>query len=275
MISGLIQFAMRQRILVLFVAALLLVWGAISFTQLPIEAYPDVMNAQVVIITQWPGHAAEEIEKQVTIPLEISLYAVPHISALRSRSLFGLSAVYLTFDDDTNDYFAREQVNQALVGTNLPAGLQPGMQPMESAAGEVMRYIVTGNVPLKKLKEIQDWTLYREFHQVPGVADVAIFGGTTKEYQIQLDRRKLQNYGITVQQVEQAITNSNANGGGNYIARGSENYIIRGIGLLKGRGSGISERSVIVAGNAAEFQYWSTISELCARDICLGSAKSV
>src|SRR5580700_6925994 len=233
MISSLIQFAMRQRILVLFVAGLLLVWGAISFTQLPIEAYPDVMNAQVVIVTQWPGHAAEEIEKQVTIPLEISLYSVPHITALRSRSLFGLSAVYLTFDDDTNDYFAREQVNQALVGTNLPAGLQPSMQPMESAAGEVMRYIVTGNVPLKKLKEIQDWTLFREFHQVPGVADVAIFGGTTKEYQIQLDRRKLQNYGITMQQVEQAITNSNANGGGNYVTRGSENDIIRGIGLLK------------------------------------------
>jgi len=233
MVNGLIQFAMRQRIMVLFVALALLVWGGFSFTQLPIEAYPDVMNAQVIVITQWPGHAAEEIEKQVTIPLEISLYAVPHITALRSRSLFGLSAIYLTFDDDSNDYFAREQVNQALGGTSLPAGLQPAMQPMESAAGEVMRYVVTGNVPLKKLKEIQDWTLFREFHQVPGVADVASFGGTTKEYQIQLDRRKLSNYGITVQQVETAITNSNANGGGNYIARGSENLIIRGIGLLK------------------------------------------
>jgi cobalt-zinc-cadmium resistance protein CzcA len=224
---------MRQRLLVLFGACVLLAWGAYSFTQLPIEAYPDVMNTQVIVITQWPGHAAEEIEKQVTIPLEISLYAVPHITSLRSRSLFGLSAIYLTFDDDVNDYFAREQVNQALNGTTLPAGLQATMQPMESAAGEVMRYVVTGNVPLKKLKEIQDWTLYREFHQVPGLADVATFGGTTKEYQVQLDRRKLQNYGVSVQQVEQAIANSNANGGGNYISRGSENYIIRGIGLLK------------------------------------------
>ncbi len=233
MVNKLIQFAMRQRILVLFVALALLVWGAFSFSQLPIEAYPDVMNAQVIVVTQWPGHAAEEMEKQVTIPLEISLYSVPHITALRSRSLFGLSAIYLTFDDDSNDYFAREQVNQALSGTNLPSGLQPSMQPMTSAAGEVMRYVVTGNVSLKKLKEIQDWTLFREFHQVPGVADVAIFGGTTKEYQIQLDRRKLSNYGVTVQQVEQAVSNSNSNGGGNYIARGSENYIIRGIGLLK------------------------------------------
>src|SRR5579862_6741243 len=109
MINRLIYFSMRQRILVLFVGIVLLAWGAYSFTRLPIEAYPDVMNTQVIVITQWPGHAAEEIEKQVTIPLEISLYSVPHISSLRSRSLFGLSAVYLTFDDDTDDYFAREQ----------------------------------------------------------------------------------------------------------------------------------------------------------------------
>lgn len=233
MIIVLIRFVMRQRVFVIFAAGLLLAWGALSWTQLPIEAYPDVMNTEVVVVTQWPGHAAEEIEKQVTIPLEISLYSVPHITSLRSRSLFGLSAIYLTFDDGVNDYFAREQVNEALNGTSLPAGLQPSMQPMESAAGEIMRYIVTGPLPITKLKEIQDWTLNREFHSVPGVADVAIFGGTTKEYQIQLDRRKLENYGVTVQQLEQAVTSSNANGGGNYISRGSENYIIRGIGLLK------------------------------------------
>jgi len=224
---------MRQRVLVLFVGGVLLAWGAYSFTQLPIEAYPDVMNTQVIVITQWPGHAAEEMEKQVTIPIEISLYAVPHVTSLRSRSLFGLSAIYLTFDDTVDDYFAREQVNENMSGATLPNGLQPGMQPMESAAGEVMRYIVTGNVPLKKLKEIQDWTLNREMLSVPGVVDTAIFGGTTKEYQIQMDRRKLANYGVTVAQVETAINNSNANGGGNYIARGSENYVIRGIGLLK------------------------------------------
>jgi heavy metal efflux system protein len=233
MINQIIHLSMRQRVLVLFVGMLLLSWGAYSFTQLPIEAYPDVMNTQVIVITQWPGHAAEEMEKQVTIPLEISLYAVPHVTSLRSRSLFGLSAIYMTFDDNVDDYFAREQVNEAMSGATLPNGLQPGMQPMESAAGEVMRFIVTGNVPLKKLKEIQDWTLNREFLSVPGVVDTAIFGGTTKEYQIQLDRRKLDNYGITVAQVENAINNSNANGGGNYIARGSENYVIRGIGLLK------------------------------------------
>jgi cobalt-zinc-cadmium resistance protein CzcA len=234
MINQLIQLAIRQRVLVLIAAIVMLAWGAFSFTQLPIEAYPDVMNTEVVVITQWPGHAAEEVEKQVTIPLEISLYAVPHISSLRSRSLFGLSAVYLTFDDDVDDYFARDQVNQALTGVSLPNGLQPSMQPMESAAGEIMRYVVVGNVPLSKLKEIQDWTLYREFHSVPGVADVAIFGGTTKEYQVQLDRRKMDNYGVTTAQVEQAITNSNANGGGNYIFRGSETVVVRGIGLLKG-----------------------------------------
>src|SRR5215469_16350151 len=153
MVNRLIYLSMRHRVTMLFVGLVLLTWGAYSFTQLPIEAYPDVMNTQVIVITQWPGHAAEELEKQVTIPIEISLYAVPHVSAMRSRSLFGLSAVYLTFDDGVDDYFAREQVNESLSSAALPNGLQPSMQPMESAAGEVMRYIVTGDVPLKKLKE--------------------------------------------------------------------------------------------------------------------------
>jgi len=233
MINRLIYLSIHHRVSVLIIALVLLVWGAFSYRQLPVEAYPDVMNTQVVVMTQWPGHAAEEIEKQVTIPLEISLYAVPHVQSMRSRSLFGLSAIYLTFEDGVDDYFAREQINQNMSQATLPNGIQASMQPMESAAGEVMRYIVTGNVPLKKLKEIQDWTLNREFLSVPGVVDTAIFGGTTKEYQIQLDRRKLDNYGITVAQVESAVTNSNANGGGNYISRGSENYVIRGIGLLK------------------------------------------
>lgn len=233
MIKFLIKFSVHQRLLVLLAAGAMLIWGAYSFKHLQIEAYPDVMNTQVIVITQWPGHAAEEIEKQVTIPIEISLYAVPHVTSMRSRSLFGLSAIYLTFEDGVDDYFAREQVNENLSSAAVPAGLQPGMQPMESAAGEIMRFIVTGNAPLKKLKEIQDWTLNRELLSVPGVVDTAIFGGTTKEYQIQLDRRKLDNYGITMAEVELAVTNSNANGGGNYISRGSENYVIRGIGLLK------------------------------------------
>ncbi len=233
MINRLIYLAIHHRVSVLLTAFVLLVWGAYSYKQLPVEAYPDVMNTQVVVMTQWPGHAAEEIEKQVTIPLEISLYAVPHVQAMRSRSLFGLSAIYLTFEDGVDDYFAREQINENMSQATLPNGIQASMQPMESAAGEVLRYIVTGKVPLKKLKEIQDWTLNREFLSVPGVVDTAIFGGTTKEYQIQLDRRKLLNYGITVAQVESAVTNSNANGGGNYISRGSENYVIRGVGLLK------------------------------------------
>jgi len=233
MINRLIQFSLQYRAIMLFVAAIILAWGAYSFTQLPVEAYPDVMNTQVVVMTQWPGHAAEEIEKQVNIPIELSLYAVPHVTSMRSRALFGLSAVYLTFDDDVDDYFAREQVNENLSQATLPNGVQASMQPMESAAGELMRYIVVGKLPLTKLKEIQDWTLNREFLSVPGVVDTAIFGGTTKEYQIQLDRQRLDYYGITVAQVELAVTNSNANGGGNYISRGSENYVIRGVGLLK------------------------------------------
>ena len=231
MISRIISFALNQRLLVLIIGAIMLAWGAYSFKQLPIEAYPDVMNTQVQIIAQWPGHAAEEVEQQMSVPLETVLNGVPHVSSLRSRSLFGLSVIYLTFDDGIDDYFAREQVNEAIGAATLPTGVQAQMSPMASATGEIFRYTITG-ASVMKLKEIEDWTLEKEFKSIPGVADVNSFGGTTKQFQVLLDPAKLRQYNVTVANVETAISNSNSNAGGSYVERGSEEYIVRGLGLF-------------------------------------------
>lgn len=233
MINRIVHFALHQRALVLIGAALLLTWGAFSFSQLPIEAYPDVMNTQVQVITQWPGHAGEEVEKLITVPLETQLNGVPHVQTLRSDSLFGLSSITLTFEDGVDDYFAREQVNQAIGAASLPTGIQPSMSPLASATGEIYRYTVVG-APLMKLKEIEDWTLEKEFKSVPGVADVNSFGGTIKQYQIEIDPGKLKAYDITLQNVTDALAGANANAGGSYLERGGEEYVVRGIGLLRG-----------------------------------------
>jgi cobalt-zinc-cadmium resistance protein CzcA len=233
MINRFVELALRQRAIILVMAAVLLAWGSRSFFQLPVEAYPDVMNTQIQVITQWPGHAAEEMEKQISIPLETSLNGVPRLISLRSRSLFGLSVIYLTFEDGVDDYFARAQVLERMSAASLPNGVQPTMSPMASATGEIFRYFVVG-ADLTDLKSIEDWTLEREFKSVPGVADVNSFGGTVKQYQAIVDPAKLKAYDVTLANVETALANGNSNGGGNFITRGSEEYIVRGIGLVRG-----------------------------------------
>ena len=235
MISNLVQLALKQRVLVLIGAIILLAWGAFSFTQLPIEAYPDVMNTQVQVITQWPGHAAEEVEKLITVPLENSLNGVPHVGSQRSRSLFGLSVVYLVFDDGIDDYFARQQVMERIAAADIPASVQPALSPLSSATGEIFRYTVTG-APLMDLKTLEDWTLEREFKSIPGVADVNSFGGTIKQYQVQIDPARLKTYDITLKNVTDALAGSNANTGGNFVERGSEEFIVRGVGMLQNAG---------------------------------------
>jgi heavy metal efflux system protein len=231
MIHRLLDLAIRQRVLVLVVAAIVLAWGAWSFFQLPVEAYPDIMNTQIQIITQWPGHAAEETEKQISVPLEIALNGVPRVLSMRTRTLFGLSEVRLTFEDGVDDITARSATLERLSQATLPAGVSPAMQPMASATGEIFRYFVVG-APVMDLKTIEAWTLEREFKSVRGVADVNSFGGTTKQYQALVDPAKLKAFDLTLANVETALTNGNANGGGNYIERGSEEYIIRAIGLV-------------------------------------------
>ncbi len=232
MINRIVHFALNQRVLTLVFAVGLLAWGTLSFFQLPIEAYPDVMNTQVQVITQWPGHAAEEVEKLITVPLETSLNGVPHVSSLRSRSLFGLSVVYLVFEDGVDDYFARQQAMERVAAANLPPNVQPGLSPLASATGEIYRYTVVGR-PLTELRTIEDWTLEREFKSIPGVADVNSFGGTVKQYQVQIDPARLKAYDVSLKNVTDAIAGANANAGGNYIERGSEEYVIRGVGLLR------------------------------------------
>ena len=232
MINRLVSFALHQRVLVLIGAALLLAWGAFSFTHLPIEAYPDVMNTQVQVITQWPGHAGEEVEKLITVPLETQLNGVPNVQSLRSNSLFGLSSITLVFDDGVDDYFARQQVSQAIGAAGLPTGVQPAMSPLASATGEIIRYTVTG-APLMDLKTIEDWTLEKEFKSVPGVADVNSFGGMIKQYQIEINPAKLKSYDVTLKSVTDAVGGANANAGGSTLERGGEAYVVRGIGLLR------------------------------------------
>lgn len=232
MINRIVHFALHQRALILIAAAVLLAWGVASFFQLPIEAYPDVMNTQVQVITQWPGHAAEEVEKLITVPLETSLNGVPRVQSIRSRSLFGLSVVYLVFEDGVDDYFARQQVMERTAAANLPGGVQPALSPLASATGEIFRYTLTG-APLTELRTLEDWTLEREFKSVSGVADVVSFGGTVKQYQVQIDPARLKAYDVTLKNVTDAIAAANANAGGNFIERGSEEYVVRGVGLLR------------------------------------------
>ncbi len=231
MINRIVHFALHQRILTLIIAIVLLAWGVMSFFQLPIEAYPDVMNTQVQVITQWPGHAAEEVEKMITVPLETSLNGVPRVTSLRSRSMFGLSVVYLVFDDSVDDYFARQQVTERVGAADLPPNIQPALSPLASATGEIYRYTLMG-APLTDLRSIEDWTLEREFKSIPGVADVSSFGGTIKQFQVQIDPARLKAYDISLKNVTDSIGSSNANAGGNFIERGGEEYVVRGVGLL-------------------------------------------
>ncbi|MBV9468352.1 MAG: efflux RND transporter permease subunit [Abitibacteriaceae bacterium] len=233
MVEKIVSFALNQRLIVLLLAVALAGWGYASFLQLPIEAYPDIMDTQVSLISQWPGHAAEEMEQQITIPVETAVNGIPGLSVMRSRSLFGLSIVYLNFETGVTDEYARNQVVQRLQGVNLPPGVAPQMSPQSSATGEIYRYTLVAppGYPLAKLKELEDWTLEREFKTIPGVVDVNSFGGLTKRYEIILDPDRLRANNLTLAQVEQALASNNANAGGNYIERGSESYVVRGIGL--------------------------------------------
>src|SRR5580693_2216509 len=197
----LIDFALNNRFMVLALAVLLLVWGAISFHSLPVEAYPDVANNYVQVITQWPGRAAEEVEQQVTIPIEIQMNGLPHLAHLRSVSLFGLSSVMLIFDDSSSNDWNRQKVLERLSQVTLPNNLQPQMGTDYSPVGQIYWYSLTSTNPkydLMDLKSIEDWTLEKELKAVPNVVDVSSFGGITREYQVRLDPDKLISYGLSI-----------------------------------------------------------------------------
>jgi heavy metal efflux system protein len=235
MIRRIVDFALGSRFLVVVIAALLFFWGVVSFEKLPIEAYPDVANNYVQVITQWPGRAAEEVEQQVTIPLEIVMNGLPHLEHLRSTSLFGLSSLMLVFDDDSDNDWNRSKVLERLSEVTLPQGLQPQMGTDWSPVGQIYWYSLHSDNPeydLLELKALEDWVLEKQFKSVPNVVDVASFGGSTKEYQVRIDPDKLVDYGLSIGQVEQQLTNNNVNAGGNFIEQGLQQVNVREVGLV-------------------------------------------
>jgi heavy metal efflux system protein len=234
MIRALVDFALKSRWIVLGGVAVITAWGVVSFRNLPVEAYPDVANNYVQIITQWPGRSAEEIERQVTVPVEIQMAGIPHLTHLRSTTLAGLSSLMLIFDDDSTSDLNREHVLERLSMVNLPANLVPQMGSDWSPVGQIFWYTVESTNPaydVMEKKSLEDWTLEKDFKSVPGVVDVSSFGGPTKEYQIRLDPDKLVAYGLSIAQVEQQIANNNTNGGGSFIEQGTQQVNVQSIGL--------------------------------------------
>ena len=234
MIANLVSFALRQRFLIVIASLALMLWGAVSFQKLPIDAYPDLSPTHVEIITQWPGHAAEEMERLVTIPIEIEMNGIPKLDALRSISLYGLSSVQMNFEYGADPYFVREQAFERVGNASLPSGLQPSLSPLFSPSGLIYRYVLqsTDRTP-QDLKVLEDWVVERHYRSIQGVADDSGFGGTTMQYQVLLDPNKLFAYGLSVPQVSQQLSNNNANAGGGFYSQGGQFYYIRGLGLVK------------------------------------------
>ncbi len=235
MMGGLVDFALDKRFLILGLALLLFAWGMISFHDLPIEAYPDVANNYVNVITQWPGRAAEEVEQQVTIPIETVVNGLPHLEALRSTSLFGLSSVMLIFDDESENDWNRQKVLERLSQVTLPQNLVPQMGTDWSPVGQIYFYTLHSTNPSydgMELKSLEDWVLEKQFKSVPNVVDVASFGGTTREYQVRVDPNKLISYGLTIGQVEQQLAANNVNAGGSFIEAGLQQINVRALGLV-------------------------------------------
>ena len=234
MITRLIAFALHQRFVILALVLLLVAVGIASFYRLPIEAYPDVADVQVDVITIWPGHAAEEVERLITIALEKELNGIAAVTFLRSISNFGVSNIRVVFADGTDNYWARQQVTERIRQADLPADAKPQLGPLSSVIGEVYRYTLeSSTMPLYELKAVQDWDLEREFRKVPGVVDVVSWGGGIKQYQITVDPSRLRAYNLTLKQVFDAVAANNSNAGGSYIRDGEYALMVRGVGLLQ------------------------------------------
>ena len=234
MIHRIVQLALRQRFLIVMMAVSIAVAGIISFRRMPVDAYPDLSPPMVEIISQWPGHAAEEVERLVTLPIELEMNGVPQLVFMRSISLYGLSDVRLTFEDDTDNYFARQVVFERLSAANVPAGVAPGLAPLFSPSGLVYRYVIESpdRTP-QELKTIEDWVLERGYKSVPGVADDSGFGGTVMQYQVLLDPARIYGYHLTVPQVLNALAANNANTGGGFYSQGGQFYYVRALGLAR------------------------------------------
>ena len=235
MIRRIVDFALNNRLLVLGLALVLFVWGIISFHNLPIEAYPDVADNYVEIITQWPGISAEQVEQQVTIPLETVMNGIPGVVHLRSFSLFGLSDLKLVFEDGTDNAWNRERVLERLTQVTLPPGVNPQMGTDWSPVGQIYFFTLRSTNPKydpMELKSIEDWIVEKNLKSVPDIVDVSSFGGPTREYQVRVDPNKLISYGLSLSQIEQQLTNNNANAGGSFIQEGLQQINVREVGLV-------------------------------------------
>ena len=235
MLEKIITFSLQQRIFVLAGTLVLLIAGWQAIENLPIEAFPDVQDVQVEIDTLAPGQAPEEVERSVTLPIEREMSGVPHMTQLRSVSITGLSVVTLTFSDNTDDYFARQQTMEKLQNVTLPPGVQPGLAPLTNAVGEVYRYVLDApkEMQLNEVRAVQDWVLRPALRQVAGVADVVSFGGTVKEYQVRVNPYLLRKFNVTIEQVSQAVGANSSSTGGGVLRRGDEALVVRSIGLFK------------------------------------------
>lgn len=235
MIKKILIFSMSNRWIVVMLSIAMMGIGVYSFKQLKIEAYPDIADTNVIVITKFNGRAAEEVEQQVTIPIERVLNNVPHVTDRRSRTIFGLSVVQLNFDEKVTDYFARQQVLERLSSADLPAGVSPAIAPLTTAVGEIYRYVIEGppEISPMQLRDIQDWVIIPRLLQVPGIADVTTFGGPIKQFHILTDPAKLRKYELTLQQVMDAVGANNQNTGGGVINQGGQGFAVRGLGAIK------------------------------------------
>nr|WP_314498539.1 CusA/CzcA family heavy metal efflux RND transporter [uncultured Chryseobacterium sp.] len=232
--KNIFETTIAKRWLILALFLLLSLFGYYSWTKLSVEAYPDIGDVTSQVVTQVPGLAAEEIEQQITIPIERAINGLPGMHVMRSKSTFGLSMVTIVFDDGVEDYFARTRIQERLNDVELPYGAAPGLDPLTSPTGEIYRYIIESkNHDLRKLSELQEYTIVPRIKQVAGVADVTNFGGITTQYQVELDPRKIEQYGLSLSEITETIGKNNANVGGSVINRGDQSYVVRGIGLVK------------------------------------------
>ena len=235
MIRRIVSFSLYQPLFIVLGLVLFIGGGIAAFNSLPVEAFPDVTDTQVTVITLYPGRAAEEVEKQITIPLEVALSGLPNAVRMFAHTQFGLSFIILTFDDKANGYFARQQVVERLREIDLPSGVQAELAPFSTAVGEIYRYRMKGEgVSATDLRTYQDWTVLRQLKQVPGVADVVSLGGLIKQYEVHPDAARMRDFKVTLAQLSQAIERGNANAGGSYVEQGRQQYLIRGIGLFTG-----------------------------------------
>lgn len=231
-VQNIVSFSLKNSLIIFFMTAALFIGGVYSYIHTPIEAFPDVTNTRARIITQWPGRSAEEVEKFITLPITNAMNTIPKKAEVRSISLFGLSVVTVLFNDDVDDFYAQQYASNRMNNIDLPEGSDPEIDPPSGATGEIFRYVIKSDLPIKEITALQDWVIERELVSVPGVADVVSFGGEEKTFEIKINPSELNNYDISPLDVFDAVSKSNINVGGDVIQRGNQAYVVRGVGLI-------------------------------------------